>query len=155
MPFGGAPTAIQYGIANAGSVDLTFTGAQPVTIVGPDAADFSVSMQPPSPITPLSLEALEIQFSPTSATFGLRQATVQVASNDRDEPVFSFDVAGIVASGLGEIDVQGGLAVSIVDGSNAISVLDGTDFGSVALICLLYTSPSPRDATLSRMPSSA
>ena len=24
-----------------------------------------------------------------------------------------------------------------------------------SLICLLYTSPSPRDATLSRMPSSA
>ena len=24
-----------------------------------------------------------------------------------------------------------------------------------AVICLLYTSPSPRDATLSRMPSSA
>ena len=26
---------------------------------------------------------------------------------------------------------------------------------SLCLICLLYTSPSPRDATLSRMPSSA
>ena len=26
---------------------------------------------------------------------------------------------------------------------------------SLAIICLLYTSPSPRDATLSRMPSSA
>ena len=26
---------------------------------------------------------------------------------------------------------------------------------SEALLCLLYTSPSPRDATLSRMPSSA
>ena len=26
---------------------------------------------------------------------------------------------------------------------------------SLAQICLLYTSPSPRDATLSRMPSSA
>ena len=25
----------------------------------------------------------------------------------------------------------------------------------LALLCLLYTSPSPRDATLSRMPSSA
>ena len=25
----------------------------------------------------------------------------------------------------------------------------------LGLICLLYTSPSPRDATLSRMPSSA
>ena len=28
-------------------------------------------------------------------------------------------------------------------------------FFSVVFICLLYTSPSPRDATLSRMPSSA
>ena len=28
----------------------------------------------------------------------------------------------------------------------------GFDYG---MICLLYTSPSPRDATLSRMPSSA
>ena len=27
--------------------------------------------------------------------------------------------------------------------------------GSLSEICLLYTSPSPRDATLSRMPSSA
>ena len=27
--------------------------------------------------------------------------------------------------------------------------------GMASLICLLYTSPSPRDATLSRMPSSA
>ena len=27
--------------------------------------------------------------------------------------------------------------------------------GIAAKICLLYTSPSPRDATLSRMPSSA
>ena len=31
--------------------------------------------------------------------------------------------------------------------------LDG--FSDFLLICLLYTSPSPRDATLSRMPSSA
>ena len=29
------------------------------------------------------------------------------------------------------------------------------DFIEVNIFCLLYTSPSPRDATLSRMPSSA
>ena len=29
------------------------------------------------------------------------------------------------------------------------------DFTPVCTTCLLYTSPSPRDATLSRMPSSA
>ena len=38
-----------------------------------------------------------------------------------------------------------------------ISKKDKNDFVSSADIraCLLYTSPSPRDATLSRMPSSA
>ena len=36
----------------------------------------------------------------------------------------------------------------IVGASNAVNLTDGLD-------CLLYTSPSPRDATLSRMPSSA
>ena len=46
--------------------------------------------------------------------------------------------------------------------SLAITKLDGTAKGGVVMgisdqfrICLLYTSPSPRDATLSRMPSSA
>ena len=34
-------------------------------------------------------------------------------------------------------------------------VLDVTDLGQLDSFCLLYTSPSPRDATLSRMPSSA
>ena len=29
------------------------------------------------------------------------------------------------------------------------------EFGDIFATCLLYTSPSPRDATLSRMPSSA
>ena len=31
----------------------------------------------------------------------------------------------------------------------------GLGMGVYAVFCLLYTSPSPRDATLSRMPSSA
>ena len=31
----------------------------------------------------------------------------------------------------------------------------GAHVGALAMSCLLYTSPSPRDATLSRMPSSA
>ena len=37
-----------------------------------------------------------------------------------------------------------------------IALLDGDLAGTQDLVsCLLYTSPSPRDATLSRMPSSA
>ena len=36
-----------------------------------------------------------------------------------------------------------------------ISSADGSIRAVPASVCLLYTSPSPRDATLSRMPSSA
>ena len=35
------------------------------------------------------------------------------------------------------------------------SIGDVTDIVEKEMYCLLYTSPSPRDATLSRMPSSA
>ena len=42
---------------------------------------------------------------------------------------------------------------------NHVRAVDGIDLdvkrGETLGICLLYTSPSPRDATLSRMPSSA
>ena len=50
------------------------------------------------------------------------------------------------------IDV--GAATAIV---GVIAIVDRRDKGVIAKTtsCLLYTSPSPRDATLSRMPSSA
>ena len=44
---------------------------------------------------------------------------------------------------------------SILDKKNDQSYHAGRDMCIVGLACLLYTSPSPRDATLSRMPSSA
>ena len=39
--------------------------------------------------------------------------------------------------------------------SNPVEVIKDLTHGGVDIACLLYTSPSPRDATLSRMPSSA
>ena len=41
-------------------------------------------------------------------------------------------------------------------GGKWVKPVDGKYFENITpLTCLLYTSPSPRDATLSRMPSSA
>ena len=55
---------------------------------------------------------------------------------------------------LHELEVQ-----SIADGEDAYKMqgLNPIASGQLTMdeICLLYTSPSPRDATLSRMPSSA
>ena len=36
-----------------------------------------------------------------------------------------------------------------------VAGLESVNEGEILIGCLLYTSPSPRDATLSRMPSSA
>ena len=47
-------------------------------------------------------------------------------------------------------------AVASTAGPGLIVCLSvGLGFGKAFALCLLYTSPSPRDATLSRMPSSA
>ena len=59
-------------------------------------------------------------------------------------------------------DADGTISVTIVGGNEPylVEVFDGSPMAvfsqlSSANTCLLYTSPSPRDATLSRMPSSA
>ena len=56
-------------------------------------------------------------------------------------------------SGVLNLGVEGMMLMGAV-AAFAITSLSGNPyFGIIA--CLLYTSPSPRDATLSRMPSSA
>ena len=51
---------------------------------------------------------------------------------------------------LGKVLMWGSLAAAVL----AHFMPDAFDFALV-LVCLLYTSPSPRDGLLSRMPSSA
>ena len=57
------------------------------------------------------------------------------------EPFFAGDLAGVEA-----LSESASLSTSA-----RVGELGGREAG----VCLLYTSPSPRDATLSRMPSSA
>ena len=59
--------------------------------------------------------------------------------------------AGKVIQAFGEVVIGGNYVVGIV----VFAILMIINFVVVTKGCLLYTSPSPRDATLSRMPSSA
>ena len=57
---------------------------------------------------------------------------------------------------LGLSDSQITVAVQVIGYFNYINrVADGLDVETEDWICLLYTSPSPRDLSTSRMPSSA
>ena len=55
------------------------------------------------------------------------------------------------------IDVMAEIGIDITNQtSKSVSTIDPADIDLViTLCCLLYTSPSPRDGLLSRMPSSA
>ena len=65
----------------------------------------------------------------------------------------------IEASNLGDHKLlkrlirDGGLVNEYVDGKTPLHIV--AEKGHKECICLLYTSPSPRDRTRSRMPSSA
>ena len=78
--------------------------------------------------------------------------------SDFKENVEKLNVRGIV---LSSVMTAFGLVVALVWKDTIIATVDyllpNTDDGTLQgmYICLLYTSPSPRDATLSRMPSSA
>ena len=54
-----------------------------------------------------------------------------------------------------EGDVVSAIAAAKAKGAPLLVFILGDDPSSAEMVCLLYTSPSPRDATLSRMPSSA
>ena len=57
---------------------------------------------------------------------------------------------------VGNVQLLEHVNVTVPDqGLAAMFYVTGLGFTRDPYICLLYTSPSPRDATLSRMPSSA
>ena len=75
------------------------------------------------------------------------------------EPTLSDITEGVWAAAGREVVVAIG-GGSAIDAGKAIAALttnpgEPLDYLEVIGRCLLYTSPSPRDATLSRMPSSA
>ena len=54
-------------------------------------------------------------------------------------------------------EIQNGIVIDHIKAGTAIGLMDllGIKGNRTSSVCLLYTSPSPRDGLLSRMPSSA
>ncbi len=80
-------------IQNNGNLDLNLTDPSPfVSITGANAADFTLTVLPSSPIAPAGSTTFTISFDP-SAT-GIRTATVSIANDDTDENPYTFDIQG-------------------------------------------------------------
>ena len=71
-------------ISNSGNAALNLTGTPKVTIGGTNAADFSVSVQPSSPVAASSgTTTFIVVFDPSSA--GTRTATLSIVNDDPNE----------------------------------------------------------------------
>ena len=63
--------------------------------------------------------------------------------------------AGIAGTTTAYSLAKQGMEVTLIDSRRYPAMATSYANGGQLSACLLYTSPSPRDATLSRMPSSA
>ena len=124
----GGTVSRTFTIYNIGHGDLNLSGAPKVTISGTNASDFSVTVQPSSPIAfPSGSTPFTVVFDPSAA--GLRTASISIINNDLNENPYNFSIQGF-GDVNPEMDVTGN-SVSISNGDFTPSSTDHTNFGSV------------------------
>jgi hypothetical protein len=114
-------------IRNPGSAALTLTGSPLVSLTGTNAADFTVTTQPTSPVAASAgTTTFVVRFDPSGG--GDRNATVNISSDDPNQPAFAYAIHGTgqVASTIGVI----GNSIAIVNGANPLTT-NFTDFGNI------------------------
>ena len=91
---------------------------------------------------------------PTGLTFDTSMGEVEVLQ-DTLSGVYSFDYELCQAASATNCEIAT-VTITVTNlNPPSICPVGSTPIGGIFHVCLLYTSPSPRDATLSRMPSSA
>ena len=92
-------------LRNSGSGVLAGISA---SLSGPDAAEFMLDASAlPATLAPGAQAAFTITATPDSATTGVRQATLQVLSDDPDEPVYDLELTAHAISPTQDSDGDG------------------------------------------------
>ncbi len=108
-------------IRNLGSAPLTNLA---VSISGAHASDFKTTSLPKTTLDPGASASFKVFFTPSAA--GARTATLQIASSDADESLFSISLSG-TGIALPEISIK------LNGGSNLVDDSAFLNFGSAAL----------------------
>lgn len=104
-------TDISFVIHNDGTGNLDLSGSPIITITGTHSNQFSVQLQPGTPVAPGGQTTFTLRFTPTSA--GAKNAAIAIGNNDSDENPFDLNLTG---TGLApEMNIQQG-ATNYADG---------------------------------------
>ncbi len=96
------PVLPNFTINNTGNGILTGLG---MTLDGPDAAIFSVTLNPTAPVAPSNSTVFVVRFAPTST--GTKTATLHIASNDENANPFNILLNGLSLSFAEDRDGDG------------------------------------------------
>jgi hypothetical protein len=88
----GASLPKTFTIQNLGYAALNLSGNPPISITGANAADFAVTVQPTTPISPSGNVNFTVTFTPLAPDS--RYATLSIGNNDSDENPYSFTITG-------------------------------------------------------------
>ena len=92
----GGTRVVAYTIRNHGAAPLNLTGTPKVVVGGIHAGDFTVNLQPTSPIPPGGNTIVQVTFDPSAA--GLRSATLNITSDYTSLSPYEFAIQGTGAS---------------------------------------------------------
>ena len=145
-------TSVLIGFSQAKIFRIENTGILPLTVstislVGANSLDFAVSGIAAFPlvITAGTFQDFTITFTPTAV--GVRNATVNIISDDADEAIYDFAIRGTgITTSLVDINVKGN-AVSIPDNSLFPTGLNFTAFG----VAIVGTSTVTRVFTIENL----
>ena len=149
----GGSTPVTFTITNSGSASLQLTGTAPdyVALSGANAAEFSVTQQPATPIgfaAGSNTTSFTVTFQPTSG--GAKTATLTIANNDSNEGTYTITLNATATVPLAaEPTVQPTVTVSNVTPTSADLTVAGGD-GTARLVVVRpssATAVAPTDGT--------
>ena len=108
-----------FDITNTGAATLLLTGSPVVSISGPDAASFSILVQPNATVPTGVTRSFALRFTPLDGA--LKNALLTITSNDADESPYQIAISGQAPPP----------EIQVTQGSNELS--EGSDFGGVIL----------------------
>jgi len=110
-PFAGQllGTSLEYTfrLTNAGELDLDL---QSISLGGADLSEFNLSfpdISSPTDLSPAQSLELIVSFNPSGAASGMRNALVNITSNDSNNTMFTFNISGLGLSNTLDGDSDG------------------------------------------------
>jgi len=128
VPINGGAEEHTFTVKNTGTADLNLTGAPEAQILGADAADFTVTVQPSTPIASGGgTTTFAVRFVPSQLC--LRTATISIANSDPDEDPYDFAIQG---TGIDVGDIDGNGTIDLLDARLCLQIATGVIPGTAA-----------------------